>query len=66
MCIVCGNMEHMGLELIEKATLTDLKKKPKKEFPRYKALSDLEADFKNDYVSVVGDMLKELIEEAKK
>lgn len=66
MCIVCGNMEHKGLELLEKATLIAFKKKNKKEIPRFKALSNLEDEFKDDFAVTTGEMIKEIIQTAKK
>ena len=59
MCVICGNPEHQTFELLQKA-LTKAEKK-EKELPRYKALAQLEAGFKKQFINRVADMAEEII-----
>jgi hypothetical protein len=59
MCIICGDNSHTTMELLQKAITKDVTKK--KELPRYKALADLEAEFKRQFAYCVADMSDEIV-----
>ena len=61
MCILCGKMEHTGMDLLEKAMKSS--NAFKKEKPRFKALVQLEGNFKRQYTQNNQDMIDEVLKQ---
>lgn len=59
MCIICGDIDHIDNDLLEKAIRN--KKKSKKEKPRFKGLADLEKEFRIEFAEAMSDMADELL-----
>lgn len=61
MCILCGNIDHQDLSLIQKA-ISMKKGISSREKPKFKSVARLEKQLKEDFDNTIKDSLKEINE----